>query len=113
MTTHKLTTHGSRRTRCGLGVPSIIEVKPTATTWDDGDGPRTGICVDCHPLPVGIEAPLVTHSPPASSPRPASLQRFNAMQAGVKVGEAVVNRDGTLAVRITVPVIGKLALVPT
>lgn len=49
MTVHKLTTHGSRRTVCGLKVPDVIEVKPTQTSWDDGDEPGSGLCIDgCH-----------------------------------------------------------------
>lgn len=114
MTTHKLSTHGSRKTACGLKVPPIFEVKPTSTTWDDGDGPRTGICVDCHPIPTGTDAPA------PSAPRPGTLQRFNVVASSRKggppqqLGNAVVNRDGTISCYLgALPVDGKLTLVPS
>lgn len=113
MTIHQLTTHGSRLTRCRLKVPPAIDMKPTATSWNDGAGPPLGICVDCCPVPDDL-AP-----PPPSSPRPAALQRFSVVATPrrggepQRVGNAVVNRDGTISCYLgSLPSDGKLTLVP-
>lgn len=114
MTTHALTTHGSRMTKCGLKVPPFIEVKPIATTWDDGDGSVTGLCIDgCFQVKPG-DLP-----PPAapSSPRPTGLQRFNVVaEVGsdkVSVGSAITNRDQSISLHLrSIPMGARLRLVP-
>lgn len=111
MTIHKLTHLGGRRTACALTVPPIIKLGTSDATWDDGDGHNEGRCTDgCWPK---VEAP------PPSSPHPAGLQRFDAMAVTakgttpVKVGRAVVNRDGSLNVYLdALPCDRKLTLVP-
>jgi hypothetical protein len=106
MTVHKLTTHGMRHTKCRLNIP--WNVKPTATTWNDGDG-ETDDCVVCYGAPETNAAPVASVS---------GFQRFSIVAEDgdkrLNVGSAITNRDRSISLHITaIPMGSKLRLVPT
>lgn len=113
MTTHRLTFHGSRRTKCRLQVPDIITLHAGVTTWDDGDDAGDW-CPECYPEAV-IQAV-------AENVTRGVLRKFTVMTErrdpsgkveAIRAGFAMENRDQSVSVTLDVlPIDGRLRLVP-